>query len=79
LGNGYWELADADELAARFRADQAKRSAQDKPIPGIDAAFIAAHRAGLPDCAGIAVGVDRVLMARLGVAQIDRVISFGVE
>jgi lysyl-tRNA synthetase class 2 len=47
-----------------------------KPFVGKDKKFIDAVEAGLPPCAGIAIGVDRLLMGMLGSASIDEVMSF---
>ena len=79
LGNGYWELTDADEQARRFKADNRRRRAAGLPPVLPDAQLLAALRAGLPDCAGVAIGLDRVLMLRLGRATLDEVLSFSWE
>ena len=70
LANGYWELQSAEELSRRFENDNQSRVAQGLPSMPIDEAFISAHRAGLPDCAGVALGVDRLLARRLGADDI---------
>lgn len=75
LANGYWELSDPDELARRLTAEQTER---DSP-PARDRRFEAAIVAGLPDCAGVAVGFDRVAMLALGLDRIDAVQAFGWE
>ena len=62
LANGFVELGDADEQMQRFRNDQDYRRARQLPVPDIDVDFIDALRAGLPPCAGVAVGIDRLLM-----------------
>lgn len=76
LANGFVELQDADTQLERFEADRAARRAQDRPVPAIDRAFIAALRAGLPDCAGVAVGFDRLLMINEGSNNIRDVQTF---
>jgi lysyl-tRNA synthetase class 2 len=76
LANGYHELADAAEQAARLAADRARRRAAGRPDVEPDRALLAALAAGLPDCAGVAVGFDRVVMRVLGVDHIDAVLSF---
>lgn len=76
LANGYVELVDADEQTRRFENDQAHRAAAGKPRRPIDETFIAAIRAGLPPCAGVAVGFDRVLMLNEGTDDIRQVQSF---
>ena len=76
LANGYHELADAHELAARFEADNALRATLGKPQMEIDQPFLAAMRAGMPECAGVALGVDRLVMLKAGAASLDEVIPF---
>ena len=70
LANGYWELTDPAEQRARMQADLAQRSARGLPAVPIDEAFIAAL-SDLPECAGVALGVDRLLMLALGAADIQ--------
>ncbi len=79
LANGFEELADADEQAARFRADQQSRAARGLDVTPIDEFLLAALRAGLPACAGVALGFDRVLMIACGAERIDEVLPFTSE
>ncbi len=76
LANGFHELADPREQAARFRADLAARRARGLEEPPVDARFLAALEHGLADCAGVAVGFDRVLMCLCGATHIDEVLAF---
>ena len=76
VANGYVELTDADEQARRFEADNALRKRQGKPQRPADAQLIAALRAGLPPCAGVAAGFDRLLMLRTSCADIRDVLHF---
>lgn len=76
LANGYLELADAEEQRRRFDADNAARQAQGLPVIPVDEKFLAALAAGLPDCAGVALGVDRLLMLRTGAPSLDAVLAF---
>jgi len=76
LANGYWELNAAEEQRRRFCSDQQQRSAMGLPVPEKDERLLAALAAGLPDCAGIALGVDRLLMCLLGVRDIREVMPF---
>ena len=69
LANGYHELKDAAEQRARFERDLAVRAARGDALPPVDEALLAALPA-LPDCAGVALGVDRLLMA---LAESDRI------
>jgi lysyl-tRNA synthetase class 2 len=79
LANGYHELANAAEQRKRFMADQAARRARGLPTFDFDQHLLAALDAGLPDCAGVALGFDRVLMLAIGAANIDEVLTFPVE
>ncbi len=65
LANGYWELTDAQEQRARFEADCAVRRSMARPVPELDGKLLAAMDAGLPECAGVALGVDRLMMCLL--------------
>ncbi len=76
LANGYHELLDADEQRERFETDIATRIRRGQPVPGIDTRFIAALHHGMPACAGVAVGVDRLLMALHGNDHIRDVVAF---
>ncbi len=76
LANGYHELTDAAEQRARFEQDQALRRARGQIVPAADEQLLAALEAGLPDCAGVAVGLDRVLMLQLGLPHLDAAMPF---
>jgi elongation factor P--(R)-beta-lysine ligase len=76
LANGYLELVDAAEQRARFESDNATRSGKGLQTHGIDERLMAALENGLPSCSGVAVGVDRLLMLKLGATHIKDVISF---
>jgi lysyl-tRNA synthetase class 2 len=76
IANGYHELADGAEQAARFGRDTQVRRSRGAPEPPIDTRLLAALAHGLPDCAGVAVGVDRLLMAMLGTGRIADVLAF---
>ncbi|MEO0889863.1 MAG: elongation factor P--(R)-beta-lysine ligase, partial [Pseudomonadota bacterium] len=76
LANGFHELDNPKEQLARFEQDNAKRLEMGlKPQP-IDYHLIGALEAGLPDCAGVALGVDRLIMLALGCDHIDQVTAF---
>ena len=75
LANGYHELGDAQEQRARFEADHARRQARGDVLPPLDEALLAALPA-MPACAGVAVGVDRLLMAMGRTARIADVLAF---
>jgi lysyl-tRNA synthetase class 2 len=76
LANGYGELTDATEQRRRFATDNALRQRRGQPCAPIDEAYLAALDAGLPTCAGVAVGLDRVLMLAAGAKHIDEVMTF---
>ncbi|MGX5731117.1 EF-P lysine aminoacylase EpmA [Pseudoxanthomonas beigongshangi] len=76
LANGYHELADGREQSRRFQRDVEVRKARGEPVPAIDAHLLAALEAGFPDCAGVALGMDRLLMAMLGTPRIADVLGF---
>lgn len=76
LANGYHELSDAGEQARRFAADLQRRTSLGRPTVPIDEELLAALAAGLPDCCGVALGLDRLLMACLGETDIRRVVAF---
>jgi len=79
LANGFHELGDATEQSRRFAADLATRRHRGQPERAPDARFIAALAAGLPPCAGVALGFDRVVMVATGASHIDEVIAFPAE
>ena len=79
LANGYRELADAEEQRRRFERDLAQRRRAGQAEPPQDQRLLAALAAGLPDCCGVALGVDRLLMLDLGVDEIDQVLAFPLE
>ena len=79
LANGYHELCDPTEQRERFTADLESRRARGLPLAAIDPYLLLALDAGLPDCAGVALGFDRVLMLALGATRIDDVLAFPTE
>ena len=76
LANGYWELTDPKEQLERFHNDQTFRQQQQLPSYPYDRQLIAALESGMPDAAGVALGVDRLLMAITDVKDIQSVLSF---
>ncbi len=79
LANGFHELLDPIEQRQRLMADNAYRSAHGLPIMPLDEHFLAALEHGLPACAGVALGVDRLVMAALSLQSIQNVIPFPVD
>jgi lysyl-tRNA synthetase class 2 len=79
LANGFDELADPGEQRRRFQQDLAARTARgQEPLPA-DERLLAALDHGLPACAGVALGLDRLLMCLLDAPHIDHVLAFPVE
>jgi lysyl-tRNA synthetase class 2 len=76
LANGFHELTDGPEHLRRFQEDNAKRNDMGLESMPIDKNFIASIHFGLPDCAGVALGVDRLIMLALGCSSIEQVIAF---
>lgn len=79
LANGYCELTDVAEQASRFAEDQRLRKLSGKAPVTADLQLLAAMEAGLPECAGVAMGVDRLLMQLQGADSIDQVMPFSWE
>jgi len=79
LANGYEELSDAQQQQQRFQDELAEREKQRATRVPMDKNLIAALQHGLPDCAGVALGLDRLLMVISGVYSIDEVLSFPIE
>jgi len=77
LANGYQELTDAPEQLARFESEQKSAKARGDEAPPMDMALIEAIRHGLPECSGVALGVDRLLMSIVKLEHIDAVLAFG--
>ena len=79
LANGYFELTDAAEQRARFECDLARRQQLGLPEIPIDEDMLAALEAGLPSCAGAALGFDRLLMVLGESRDIGDVISYPLD
>ena len=78
LANGFHELGDALEQRRRFTQDLQKRRQRGQRATPLDERFLAALAEGLPDCAGVALGFDRLVMVALGLASIDDAMAFPV-
>ncbi len=75
LANGYHELTDADEQRQRFESEQQRRLASGRPVPPLDDALLAALEHGLPSCAGVAIGVDRLVAVAAGLQAVADTMS----
>jgi lysyl-tRNA synthetase class 2 len=76
LGNGFHELTDPVEQEQRFVSDLEVRKLEGLSLPDMDERLIEALRLGLPDCSGIAVGLDRLLMVLTRTSRIEDVLAF---
>jgi lysyl-tRNA synthetase class 2 len=76
LANGYCELTDPAEQRLRFERDNVRRREYGQPERPLDERLLAAMEHGLPDCSGVALGVDRLLMLATGASDIRDVLAF---
>jgi lysyl-tRNA synthetase class 2 len=79
LANGFHELADGGEQRARFDGDLALRRARGQATAPLDEHLLAALSAGIPDCAGVAVGFDRLVAAALGAPRLADAMAFTID
>nr|WP_298059811.1 EF-P lysine aminoacylase EpmA [uncultured Halomonas sp.] len=79
LANGYDELTDAAEQRARFAADNAERRRLGLPEVDVDERLLAALEHGMPEGAGVALGVDRLIQLALGKARLEDVLTFSMS
>ncbi len=78
LANGYHELTDAGEQRRRFEQDLKVRRSRGLPAPPIDHRLIDALDHGMTPCAGVALGVDRLVMLAAGASRLEEVITFPI-
>ncbi|MGD8977498.1 MAG: EF-P lysine aminoacylase EpmA [Gammaproteobacteria bacterium] len=76
LANGFFELRDAVEQGERFERDLQRRRAEGLPVVPVDRRLLAALEAGLPECSGVALGFDRLVMWLAGCDHISQALSF---
>ena len=76
LANGYHELTDPVELRQRMVRDNAARASAGRESMAADERLLAAMTHGLPNCAGVALGVDRLVMLAIGASSLAEVMSF---
>jgi lysyl-tRNA synthetase class 2 len=79
LGNGYYELTDAKDQGRRFDGEQAIRQQRNRPVSVKDMHLIEALEAGLPECSGMAIGLDRLLMLLTNSSTIEDVLNFPIS
>ena len=76
LANGFSELTDPSQQRARFESDNRKREQKGRQRLDLDERLLAALEHGLDDCAGVALGLDRLLMVLLELDSIEQVLTF---
>ena len=76
IANGYHELTDAAELGARVAKDNQRRREAGREVMAPDGRLLAAMAHSLPDCAGVAIGVDRLVMLAVGASSLAEVVPF---
>ena len=79
LANGYHELLDSDELARRSSINNQGRLKDGSCLLPEDSRLLGSMRSGLPQCAGVALGVDRLVMLATGAKTIDEVVAFPID
>ena len=79
LANGYHELLDPDELSRRSSINNQGRLKDGSRLLPEDSRLLGAMRSGLPQCAGVALGVDRLVMLATGAETIDEVVAFPID
>ncbi len=79
LANGFHELTNPNSQRYRFEADLEQRSILGLPTLPIDEALLDGLRSGMPDCAGVAVGVDRLLMVITSTKQLEQTLAFPID
>lgn len=79
LANGYQELRDPAEQAKRLEADDKVRDSLGLPRRPLETRLVSALESGIPACAGVALGFDRLLMVKVGASNLKEVIPFGFE
>ena len=78
LANGFRELTDSREQRQRFEQDNRKRAARGLPQHPVDNNLLDALEHGMPECSGVALGVDRLIMIALGASSLSDVLAFPV-
>jgi lysyl-tRNA synthetase class 2 len=76
LANGFSELTDSKIQRSRFENDNQLRVNKGLPYYPLDEKLLAALESGMPECAGVALGLDRLLMVLLGLDSIEQVLCF---
>jgi lysyl-tRNA synthetase class 2 len=79
LANGFHELTDAEEQRRRFELELKRRRALGRGGVPVDERMLAALESGLPSCAGVALGIDRLVMIAAGAESLSEVVAFPID
>jgi lysyl-tRNA synthetase class 2 len=79
LANGFHELGHPEEQRGRFTHDLAVRRVRGQRQPPLDENLLAALENGMPDCAGVALGFDRLVAIALGANRLAGAMSFDID
>jgi lysyl-tRNA synthetase class 2 len=79
LANGFHELVQPQEQRVRFIQELALRRARGQVQPPLDENLLAALESGMPDCAGVALGFDRLVAIALGANRLADAMSFSID
>jgi len=79
LANGYYELTDAAIQLDRFKNEYQARVDRALDVSPIDMRLVEALQSGMPDCAGIALGIDRLILLKAKASHIDEILAFPIE
>lgn len=79
LANGFHELTNVAEQRLRMEKELSERQRRNLPVVPLDEKFLAALQHGLPDCCGIAIGLDRLMMLATGIKKIEEVLAFHAD
>jgi len=79
LANGFHELVNAGEQRKRFEQDLGTRRRRGQPRAPLDERLLAALAAGIPDCAGVALGFDRLVAIALGAERLSQAMAFSID
>lgn len=79
VANGYQELTDHREQLDRFKRDAHTRAMMNRPVEALDQQLLQALERGLPDCAGVAMGVERVIMSLLDLDELSQTMAISQD
>lgn len=79
LANGFQELTDAQEQRRRFQQELAHKAHQNQAQPPIDEYLLQALEQGMPECAGVALGLDRIIMLLAQATTLSEIMAFPID